>query len=188
MAQVKAGNISKGIFVVYKNTPHQVMKTEFMNPGKGSAIMRTRLKNVETGAVSDFTYKTNEIVEEAEVDKKEMQFLYRDGDDFVFMDPRSYEQIAVPGKYLDGKEGFLTPDLQAIILVLNEQPIGVRLPPNVILKVTTAHDAVAGNRVNAPKKPVILETGIEVFAPLFIKAGDKLSIDTETGEYLARVN
>lgn len=188
MSQVKAGNISKGMFVIYKNSPHQVMKTEFMSPGKGSAIMRTRLKNVESGAVSDFTYKTNEIVEEAEVDKKEMQFLYKDGDDYVFMDPRTYDQITVPGRFLKEKEGVLTPEMQAVVLVLDEQPIGVRLPPNVILKVTEAQDAVAGNRVNAPKKPVILETGLEIQAPLFIKAGDKVSIDTETGSYLARVN
>jgi elongation factor P len=188
MSQVKAGNITKGIFLIYKNTPHQVMKTEFMSPGKGSAIMRTRLKNVETGAVSDFTYKTNEMVEEAEVDKKEMQYLYKDSDDYVFMDPRTFEQITVPGRFLKEKEGVLTPEMQAIVLVLDEQPIGVRLPPNVVLKVTEAQDAVAGNRVNAPKKPIVLETGLEILAPLFIKPGDKVSVDTETLVYLARVN
>jgi elongation factor P len=188
MAQIKAGNISKGIFIIYKNTPHQVMKTEFMSPGKGSAIMRTRLKNVETGAVSDFTYKTNEMVEEAEVDKKEMQYLYKDTDDYVFMDPRTYDQVTVPGRFLKEKEGILTPQMLGIILVLDDKPIGVRLPPNVILKVTVAHDAVAGNRVNAPKKPVTLETGLEILAPLFIKAGDKVSVDTEALTYLARVN
>ena len=173
---------------MFKGGPHQVMKTEFMNPGKGSAIMRTRLKNVETGAVSDFTFKTSEIVEEAEVDKREMQFLYQDSGDFVFMEPRSFEQVTVPGRFLRGKEGFLTPELEAIVLILDEQPIGVRLPPNVVLKVTEAQDAVAGNRVNAPKKPITLETGKEVMAPLFIKVGDKVSVDTDTGEYLSRIN
>lgn len=188
MSLVKAGNITKGMFVIYKNTPHQVMKTEFMNPGKGSAIMRTRLKNVESGAVADFTYKTNEMVEEAEVDKQEMQYLYKDGDDYVFMDPRTYDQITVPGRFLKEKEGVLMPEMQAIVLVLDEQPIGVRLPPNVVLKVTESPDAVAGNRVNAPKKPATLETGMEIQVPLFIKTGDKVSVDTDTGEYLARVN
>ena len=93
MAQIKAGNIAKGMFIIYKQAPHQVMKTEFMNPGKGSAIMRTKLKNVATGTVSEFTFKTNEFVEEAEVDKSERQFLYHDGGDFVFMDPRNYNSI-----------------------------------------------------------------------------------------------
>ena len=188
MAQIKAGNIAKGMFIIYKQAPHQVMKTEFMNPGKGSAIMRTKLKNVATGTVSEFTFKTNEFVEEAEVDKSERQFLYHDGGDFVFMDPRNYEQVSVPGRLLAGKEKLLTTNLAAIILILDDQPIGVRLPPNVVLKVIEAHEAVAGNRINAPKKPVIMETGLEIQAPLFIKTGDKLSIDTDTGEYLARVN
>ena len=96
--------------------------------------------------------------------------------------------MSVPGRLLAGKEKLLTTNLAAIILILDDQPIGVRLPPNVVLKVIEAHEAVAGNRINAPKKPVIMETGLEIQAPLFIKTGDKLSIDTDTGEYLARVN
>lgn len=185
---IKAGNISKGIYLIFKGAPHLVTKTEFMSPGKGSAVMRVRLKHIETGSVSDFTYKTNELVEEAEVDKKEMQYLYQDGSDFVFMDPRNYEQITVPGRFLEGKEGFLTPELICILLIREDQPIGIKLPSHVTLKVTEAEDAVAGNRVNAPKKPVTLETGHVVQAPLFIKPGDKLVIDTDTGAYLSRTS
>jgi len=173
---------------LFKGAPHQVTKTEFMSPGKGSAIMRVRLKHIETGATQDFTYKTNEMVEEVEIERKEMQFLYQDGTDFVFMDPRTYDQMTVAGRHVEGKEGFLHPELVCYILVLDEQPVGVRLPPHVTLKVTEAEDAVAGNRVNAPKKPVTVETGMQVQVPLFIKKGDSITLDTDTGEYLSRSN
>lgn len=185
---VKAGNISKGMFIMFKDQPHLVTKTEFMAPGKGSAVNRVRMKSVQTGNVADFTYKTNEMVEEAEVDKKEMQYLYQDGEDFVFMDPRTYDQMTVPGRLLEGKKGFLTAELLVIVLVREEQPIGVKFPSHVSLKVTEAEEAVAGNRVNAPKKPITLETGLQVLAPLFIKPGDRVMLDTDTGEYLSRVN
>lgn len=188
MSQIKAGNLSKNIYVIFKDAPHRVAKTEFMAPGKGSAVMRCRLQSVATGNVQDFTYKTNEMVEVADVDKLDMQYLYKDGSDFIFMNPRSYEQLSVPQTLLDGKEGYLTPELVVSILVFQDSPIGVQLPPHINLKVAEAEDAVAGNRVNAPKKPVILETGLSVLVPLFIKTGDTVMLDTETGEYLSRVN
>jgi elongation factor P len=188
MSLLKAGNISKNIFVIFKGSPHKVTKTEFMAPGKGSAIMRCRLQNVQSGSTQEFTYKTNEMVEVADIDKKEMQYLYQDGEDFVFMEPRSYDQLTVPGKLLSGKEDYLTPELKVQILVLDDQPIGIQLSPHITLKVTVAEDAVAGNRVNAPKKPVTLETGLVVQVPLFIKIGDLIMLDTDTGEYLSRAS
>lgn len=188
MATVSAGNISKGMFLIFKNAPHLVTKTEFMAPGKGSAVMRCRLKNAATGATQDFTYKTSETVEMADVDKKEMQFLYRDGDDVVFMDPRTYDQATVPASLMEDQVGYLIPDLKCSILWFEERAIGVSLPAHVTLKVTEAFDTDAGGRVNAPKKQVTVETGITVLAPLFIKTGDLISIDTTSGEYLARIS
>lgn len=188
MSTINAGNISKGIFLIFKGVPQQVTKTEFMSPGKGSAIMRVRFKNAHTGATQDFTYKTSEQVELADVEKKEMQFLYRDGDDVSFMDQRTYEQATVPYKLIEDQFGFLTTDLKVLILFYEDKAIGVSLPAHVTMKVTEAYDAVAGNRVNAPKKPVTLETGIEVHVPLFIKTGDSIVIDTTTGEYLSRAS
>lgn len=187
MATINAGNISKGIFLMFKGVPQLVTKTEFMAPGKGSAIMRVRFKNAQTGATQDFTYKTSEQVEVADVDKREMQFLYRDGDEVVFMDPRTYDQASVPVSLLEEQVGYLTPDMKVLVLWFEEKAIGVNLPAHVTLKVTEAFDAVAGNRVNAPKKPVTLETGITVQVPLFIKTGDLIMLDTTTGEYLSRV-
>ena len=185
---IKGGNIRKGIYILFKDQPFLVTKTEFVSPGKGSAFMRARLKSVKTGATQEFTFKSVEPVEELDIQSREMQYLYVDSDDVVFMDPRTYDQVNIPKTLLDDKIGFLTPELLVYILFYNEAAIGVRFPLNVKLKVTYAEDATAGNRINAPKKPVTVETGIEVQAPLFVKTGDVILIDTETGEYLSRAN
>src|SRR5687768_6821129 len=186
MATTNGGNIRKGSYILFKDHPHLVTRTEFVSPGKGSAFTRAKLKNVRTGAVQEFTFKSTEKIEELDIQSKEMQFSYVDGDDVVFMDPRTYEQVNVSVDLLDGKVGFLTPDVTIYVLFFDDQAIGVRLPNSVKLKVTYSEDATAGNRVNAPKKPVTVETGMTVQAPLFIRVGDVLTIDTETGEYLSR--
>ena len=183
---IKGGNIRKGSFILFKDQPHLVTKTEFVSPGKGSAFTRARLKSVKTGASQEFTFKSSESVEELDVQTREMQYLYIDGDDVVFMDPRTFEQVTVPKAMLEEKVGYLMPELLMYILFYNDVAIGVRFPLNVKLKVTYAEEATAGNRVNAPKKPVTLETGVVIQAPLFVKVGDTLIIDTETGEYLSR--
>jgi elongation factor P len=186
MPMIKGGNIRKGSYILFKDQPHIVTKTEFVSPGKGSAFMRAKLKSVKTGATQEFTFKSVEPVEELDVANKEMQFLYIDGDEVIFMDPRTYEQVSIKKELLEEKVGYLTSELTAYILFYNEEAIGVRLPMNVKLKVTYAEDATAGNRVNAPKKPVTVETGIEVQVPLFVKTGDTIIIDTESGEYISR--
>jgi len=188
MSNINAGNITKGSFIIYKGAPCYVTKTEFMSPGKGSPIMRVKMKNAATGAASEFTFKTHESVETADVTKKDMLFLYSDGSEVVFMDPRTYDQASVPLSLIDNKIGFLIPNQKCIVLWYGDKAIGVDIPPNVVLTVTEAQESIAGNRVNAPKKPVKLETGIEIQTPIFIKTGDKVSVDTTTGQYLARIN
>lgn len=183
-----AGSIEKGMYIMFRGAPHQVTKKEFMNPGKGSAIMRVRFRNVETGVVLDFTYKTSETIEIADVDKKPMQFLYRDGDNLVFMDPVTYDQVNVPVSLVEDQVGFLIPNLDCFVLWYEDKAIGVILPPHVNLKIVESPDAVAGNRVNAPKKTAKVETGIEVQVPLFIKEGETIIVDTTSGEYLSRAN
>lgn len=186
MSTVKGGNIAKGMFILFKNEPFEVMKAEFYAPGKGSAISRVKLRSLRTGNTQEFTYKSNESVEELDVVAREMQYLYVDGTDVVFMDPRTYEQVTVPGHYLEGKMGYLIPELMMYVVFLDDKAIGVRFPLKVKLKVSEAQDAVAGNTVSAAKKPVTLETGITVYVPLFIKTGETLIIDTTTGEYVSR--
>jgi len=186
MATIKAGNITKNSFVLYKGQPHRVVKADFYSPGKGSALMRVKMKSAVTGMNAEFTYKTNEPVEDVDVDKKEMQFLYADEVEATFMDERTYEQVSVPVALVKDKLGVLTSEVRVNVMFYQDKAIGVLLPPNVTLGVTEAHEAVAGNRVNAPKKPVTLETGLEVQVPLFIKTGDRVIVDTDSLNYLAR--
>lgn len=175
------------MYLIFKGKPHLVTKTEFMSPGKGSAVMRVKYKSVETGAAIEFTYKTNEQVEVADVDKREMEFLYRDGSEMVFMNSKTYDQANIPLSLIEDQVGFMIPNLKCWTLWYNGEPIGVSLPPNVTLKVIESPNEVAGNRINAPKKTVKVETGMEVQVPIFIKLGEKVLIDTTTHEYLGRV-
>jgi elongation factor P len=187
MVSVNAGNITKGMYLIFKGEPHLVTKAEFMSPGKGAAVMRVKYKSVKTGNAIEFTYKTNEQVEVADVEKKEMEFIYRDGQELVFMNSKTYEQASIPLSLIEDQVGYLIPNLKCWVLWYKDQAIGVTLPPNVILKVIKSPDEVAGNRINAPKKTVKLETGTTAQVPLFIKVGEKVMIDTGTGEYLGRV-
>lgn len=188
MATVKAGNIKKGSHIRFRDKPMLVTKTEFSFPGKGSAFMKVILKDLSSGATRSFTYKSNESVEELDVSSIELQFLYMDADDVVFMNPRSYEQSAVPIALLDGKENMLSAAAKVYVQFFEEQPIGVSFPPKVTLTVAEAPEATAGNRSKAAKKDVTMETGLVVQAPLFIKTGDILIIDTEDGQYVSRSN
>ena len=184
---ISAGNITKGSFIIFKGNPVFVTKADFMSPGKGAAIMRVKFKNVATGVAGEFTFKTNETIELADIEKREMEYLYRDGEELVFMDPKNYDQVNIPLALIEDQFGYLTPNLKCWIVWHKGEAIGVNFPAHVTLEVTESPDDVAGNRVNAPKKTVKLETGIEAQVPLFIKIGEKVQLDTDTGEYLGRV-
>lgn len=186
MSTVKAGNIKKGMYILYRNQPYYVTKTQFVSPGKGSAFTRTKLRDIKTGSTVDFVFKSHDSIEEVDVESRELQFLYLDGDSVVFMDPRSYEQEEIEASLMKDKIGFLVPELKAYVMFYQEKAIGVVLPPKVTMLVTDAPEAVAGDRQNAGKTPVTMETGLVVQAPLFIKKGEKLIIDTETGSYVSR--
>jgi elongation factor P len=186
MITVNAGNITKGMYLIYKEKPHLVTKAEFMSPGKGATIMRVKYRSIESGSAAEFTYRTNEQVEVADVDKKEMEFLYRNGSELVFMNPITFDQASVAVSLIEDQVGYLMPNMKCWVLWYKDEAIGVSLPPNVTLTVTQAYDEVAGNRINAPKKTVKLETGIDAQVPIFIKEGEKIIIDTATGEYVGR--
>lgn len=183
---IKGGNLRKGMYIKFKNEPCHVTKTDFISPGKGSAFMRVKLRNLRTGSTQEFTYKSNESVEVLDIGSKQMQFLYRDGDEVVFMDPRSYEQVSVSAQLLKDKLDLLTSDTQIYILFHEETAIDATLPPKVKLKVQHAEHAVAGDTVGGAKKNVTMETGLVVQAPLFVQAGDTLIIDTATKTYVSR--
>ncbi len=180
------GNIKKGMYIMFKGEPVLVTFTEFVSPGKGSAFMRSKLKSLKTGNVVEFTFKSIETVEEADVVTTEMQYLYQDGDEYVFMNPRTFDQVSVAASVMKEYESYLLPEQTMYVVFFNEKAIGVRYPGKVNLKVEYAEDAVAGNRVNAPKKKVRLETGYELEVPLFVKQGDTIIVDTTTGLYVSK--
>lgn len=186
MPKYKVTALSKGTYIQHKGKPQQVLSTAFHHPGRGGGVCVVRMKNLITGAVIEETFKSAEQVEIIDLQSREMQFLYIDGEDLVFMDPRSYEQVSLSADLLEGKLQVLTPEVKVYVLFDDETALAVTLPPKVTLTVTDAPDAVAGNTVNAAKKTVTLETGLQVYAPLFIKTGEKVIVDTDTLSYVSR--
>jgi len=162
--------------------------TEFQHvkPGKGGAFVRTRLKNFRTGAVLEKTFRADEKVPLAVIDKREMQYLYRDGDQLVFMDTGTYEQVPVPAADLGGAVGYLKESDTVVLPSYQGQVVGVDLPAAVQLAVTETEPGVQGDRVSGARKPATLETGVVVQVPLFVEIGDVVKVDTRTGEYLTR--
>jgi elongation factor P len=155
-------------------------------PGKGQAVVRTKLRNMKTGNVLDRTFRADEKVGLAIVEKQDMQYLYRDGTDFVFMNTSSYDQITVPDQVARDASKYLSEGAGAVVAVYEGNAISVELPAAVILSVTKTDPGVKGDRVSGALKPATLETGITVQVPLFVEEGDRVKVDTRTGEYLTR--
>ena len=163
-----------------------VIEFQHVKPGKGGAFVRTKLKNVRTGAVLDRTYRADEKLQQAIVDKREMQLLYREGDHYVFMDTSSYDQIHVEQAALGDTRRFLKDGDTAVLQQYRSEIVGVDLPAAVELAVTDTEPGVQGDRVQGARKPATLETGLVVQVPLFVNPGDRVKIDTRSGEYLTR--
>jgi elongation factor P len=185
---IKAGAIEKGMYLFYKDAPYLVAEREFVKPGKGAAFVRCKLKNVKTGSVLRETIKTSESVEEANVYDRDGQFLYGDGAAYHFMDIETYEQFEIPASTLDEKGSFLKEGEQYRIVMFDAQPVDIILPTKMVFEVTDSPDAVKGDTVTGATKTVVVDTGLSVQVPIFIKAGDKIRVNTETGEYVERVN
>ena len=155
-------------------------------PGKGQAVVRTKLRNLRSGAVLDRTFKADEKLGLAILDKREMQYLYREGDSFVFMDTETYEQHSVPVTIVGDAARFLREGFTPIISMHEGNPLSVELPAAVVLTVSRADPGVRGDRVSGALKPATLETGHVVQVPLFVEEGDRVKVDTRTGQYLTR--
>ena len=186
MSTITTAQFSKGNFIEFKGEPHQIVDLTFVNPGKGSAFVRVKLKSIKTGKVQEFTYKSGESAEEVIINTQEMQYLYKEGDKYIFMDNMSYEQFAVPEAMLGNYVNYLKPNDTYQVLVNGEEAVGLRFPKKVHLKVTEADDGAKGNTVSGATKTVVVETGAVVTVPLFIKQGEVIAIDPETGTYLER--
>jgi elongation factor P len=163
-----------------------VVEFQHVKPGKGGAFVRTKLKNVRTGAVLDRTFRADEKVGLAVIDKREMQFLYREGTDYVFMDNETYDQLHVSTESVGDAANYLKEGDTAVLPMYKDEVIGVDLPAAVELEVTETEPGVQGDRVSGARKPATLETGFVVQVPLFVNPGDRVKVDTRTGEYLSR--
>ena len=185
---IKAGAIDKGICLLHKGDPYLVVEREFVNPGKGSAFVRLKLKNLKTGQVLRETMKTQDSVEEITVDDLPCQYLYADEEFYYFMNNESYDQFEVPIKGLEDKGLFMKEGESYKISMWDGTPIDIEVPYKVVYEVTEAEDGVKGDTATGASKMVTVETGLTVKVPLFIKKGERIMVNTETREYVERVN
>ncbi len=184
---VSTNDLKNGMTLSLPDGLYSVVEFQHVKPGKGGAFVRTKLKNVRTGAVLERTYRADEKLEQAVIDKREMQYLYREGDHFVFMDNTSYEQMMVEGVTLGVAVHFLKEGDGLIVQMHDGEVVGLDLPAAVELSVAETEPGVQGDRVSGARKPATLETGLVVQVPLFVNPGDRIKVDTRSGEYLTRV-
>ena len=165
-----------------------VIEFQHVKPGKGGAFVRTKLKNVLSGKVVDRTFNAGLKIETASVDKRDMQYLYKDGDDFVFMDTDTYDQITVPAATVGDAANFMLESTNAMVATNEGVPLYVELAPSAVLMVTYTEPGLQGDRSTGGTKPATLETGYQIQVPLFLEADTKVKVDTRDGSYLGRVN
>lgn len=185
---VQAGNLKKGEFIIHLGEVYNVQKTEFYSPGKGSALMRSKLKNVNSGKTIDYTFKSNEQIETVSVSSIEMQYLYKDNENAYFMDNQSYQQYELSLSVIGDVINFFKEGSAMYVYVYNEKAINIRPPASVTLKIVSTEAAAKGDTVTGGKKEAIMETGAKVMVPLFIKNGETISVNPETKEYTGRNN
>jgi elongation factor P len=187
MPAITTNDLKNGITLELDNGLFAVVEFQHVKPGKGGAFVRTKLRNVRTGAVLERTFNAGVRVEQAIVDKKDMSFLYRDGDDYVFMDSATYDQLHVQPQALGEAADYLVEGASAVLSMYQGEIVNVELPAAVELAVAETEPGVQGDRVSGARKPATLETGKIVQVPLFVNIGDRVKVDTRTGEYITRV-
>jgi elongation factor P len=186
VATYSTNEFKKGLKIQIDGTPYQMIEMNFRKPGKGAALYECKLKNLLRGTVTDRTYRAGQSLEEADVVEFTAQYLYQQGDSYVFMDNHDYEQYELTAEQVGDGAGLLKEGLDCQLIVFNNNPIGVTLPNHVMLQVEYCEPAAKGNTATNVSKAVKLETGGEIQAPAFINIGDWLRVDTRTLEYVER--
>ena len=187
MPQINAGDFKKGTKILLDGEPYDMLECNFVKPGKGQALYKTRLRHLTKGTILDRTYKSGDSLEAADVHKGEGQYLYKDATGYVFMESESFEQYTMPAEAVGDGGNFLQEGAICGLLFWNDQLIGMTPPPHVIMKVVYTEPAVRGNTSSNITKPATLETGAIVAVPAFVELGEMIRIDTRTGEYIERV-
>src|SRR6478609_4765787 len=187
MPAITTNDLKNGITLELDNGLFQVIEFQHVKPGKGAAFVRTKLRNLRSGNVFDRTFNAGIRVEQAILEKRDMQFLYKDGEDFVFMDTDSYDQMTVAPVALGDAAEYLVESAVAIIATFNGDIVSVEIPASVELNVVDTEPGVQGDRVSGARKPATLQTGKVVQVPLFVNVGDRIKVDTRSGDYVTRV-
>ncbi|GAB49592.1 elongation factor P [Mobilicoccus pelagius] len=181
-------DLKNGMVLKIEGQLWTVLEFQHVKPGKGPAFVRTKMKNVMSGKIIDKTFNAGTKVETSNVDKRTMQYLYKDGDDFVFMDGKTFDQITVPAAVVGDAEKFMLENQEAVVATHEGTPLFVELPASVELEITYTEPGLQGDRSTGGTKPATLETGAEIAVPLFLETGTKVKVDTRDGSYLGRVN
>ena len=183
---VSAGDFKNGLTIEYENSVYQLIEFQHVKPGKGAAFVRTKLKNVISGGVVETAFRPTDRFENAIIDRKAMQYLYSDGDMFYFMDNETYEQIALNSDQIGDALKFVKENEECRICSYKGSVFSVEPPLFVELEITDTEPGFKGNTATGASKPAIVETGAQVMVPLFVNTGERIKIDTRTGEYLSR--
>ena len=184
---ISTNDLKNGMTLDLDNGLFQVIEFQHVKPGKGGAFVRTKLRNVRAGTTVERTFRADEKVEQAVIDKREYQYLYPEGNELVFMDTTSYEQLQVEKGALGDAAGFLLEGNTAVLQMYKDEIVGVDLPASVEVEVTYTEPGLQGDRSSAGRKPATIQTGLTVQVPLFVNTGDRIKVDTRSGEYITRV-
>jgi elongation factor P len=180
--------VEKGMILNINSIPHLVVDREFYKPGKGSAVYRVKLKDIKGEKILHQTYRSGDKVEEVQVDTNTMQFLYLDGEDAYFMNPETFEQSSIGLEKIPGRKDYLHTEGKYIFITYEDEVLSVRIPLKITLEVVDTKDVDPGNTANNATKEAELETGLKVQVPLFMKTGDRIDVNTESGSYVSKVN
>ena len=181
-------DLKNGLVLNLEGQLWQVVEFQHVKPGKGPAFVRTKLKNVLSGKTVDKTFNAGLKVDTATVDRRDMQYLYKDGEDFVFMDVKTYDQAFVSEAVVGDAATFLLENQQVIVAFHEDAPLFVEMPASVVLTISHTEPGLQGDRSSAGTKPATVETGAEIQVPLFLNTGDRVKVDTRSGSYISRVN
>jgi elongation factor P len=185
---ISSNDFRTGVTVEMDGYVWRVVEFLHVKPGKGSAFVRTKLKNVQTGNTIEKTFRAGETVPQANLEKRTMQYTYKDGEDFVFMDMQTYEESRMSSDNLGDRINFLKEEMEVNVIFWDEKVLEVELPTSVVLEITETDPGVKGDTATGGTKPAIVETGAQVMVPLFIAIGEKIKVDTRDGSYLGRDN
>ncbi len=181
-------DLKNGLVLNLEGQLWQVVEFQHVKPGKGPAFVRTKLKNVLSGKTVDKTFNAGLKVDTATVDRRDMQYLYKDGEDFVFMDVKTYDQVFVSEAVVGDAATFLLENQEVIVAFHEDAPLFVEMPASVVLTISHTEPGLQGDRSSAGTKPATVETGAEIQVPLFLNTGDRVKVDTRSGSYISRVN